>query len=796
MSEAQHRLALPRGTSIGDFEFHRVLGHGGFGLTYLGWNLSLDIPVAIKEYLPSDLAVREADLSVAPKSSSDASDFQWGLDRFVEEARTLARFKHPNLIQVHQFFEAHGTAYIVMEYAEGETLSARLARQGVLSEAELLEMVLPLLDGLAVVHGANVLHRDIKPSNIILRDADGSPVLLDFGSARQAIGAKSRSVTSVVTPGYAPIEQYSTRGAQGAWTDLYALGGVCYRALTGRVPEDATDRVLEDRLVPTGALCGERVRGGVAGAIDWALAVNKDDRPQSVGAWREVLMGEVASAAVAPSSAEPAGSPVPSAAPEASGSNRALWVVFGLCLAVVLGLGGYWGLGQIEEARQEQAVAGEVSSLLSSARADMSAGRLTSPAGSNAWEKYQGVLRLVPGHVEAQAGLDKIIARYGALFDEALSSGDFGLASGYISRVREVYPDASVLRAWGRRLGSAEALAVAEAAEAERQAGLERERQAEAARQAALERERKAEAERERKAEEERKRQTALERERKAEAARQAALERERKAELARQAEEERKRQTALERERKAGKVVSLPGGAEMAFVWIEPGVFQMGSPSGESGRGSDEGPLHEVKISKGFYLGTYEVTQGQWESVMGSRPWSDKAYVRSNSSHPAVYISWGDVQKFIGKLNAAAGDSLYRLPSEAEWEYACRAGRRTRWSFGDSERQLRHHAWYRTNAWDLGERYAHAVGRKGPNDWGLYDMHGNVREWVQDWYGSSYYNSSPRVDPLGPSSGSYRVLRGGYFGNLAQHVRSALRDSASPGLRSYIIGVRLLRIR
>ena len=144
-----HRLALPRGTIIGDFEFHRVLGHGGFGLTYLGWNLSLDIPVAIKEYLPSDLAVREQDLSVAPKSSVDAADFQWGLDRFVEEARTLARFKHPNLIQVHQFFEAHGTAYIAMEYAEGETLTELLARQGVLSEAELLGIVLPLLDGLA-----------------------------------------------------------------------------------------------------------------------------------------------------------------------------------------------------------------------------------------------------------------------------------------------------------------------------------------------------------------------------------------------------------------------------------------------------------------------------------------------------------------------------------------------------------------------------------------------------------------------------------------------------------------------
>ena len=281
------------------------------------------------------------------------------------------------------------------------------------------------------MHQANVLHRDIKPGNIIIRDADGSPVLLDFGSARQAIGAKSRSVTSVVTPGYAPIEQYSTRGDQGAWTDLYALGGVCYRALTGRVPEDATERVLEDPLVPTGALCGERVSAGVAGAIDWALAVNKDDRPQSVGAWRDVLSGAVASSApVAASSAEPVGSPAPAAAPVASGLGRVFWVVLGLCLVGLVGLGGYWGLGELEEARQEQAAAAQVSSLLSAAARDLAAGRLTSPGGNNAWEKYQAVLGLVPGHGAAQAGLDQIIGRYGELFDAALASGDLGRLRG------------------------------------------------------------------------------------------------------------------------------------------------------------------------------------------------------------------------------------------------------------------------------------------------------------------------------------------------------------------------------
>ena len=205
---------------------------------------------------------------------------------------------------------------------------------------------------------------------------------------------------------------------------------------------------------------------------------------------------------------------------------------------------------------------------------------------------------------------------------------------------------------------------------------------------------------------------------------------------------------------------------------------------------------MHEVEISQGFYLGKYEVTQGEWESVMGTTPWSGESYVQEHPSHPAVYISWNDVQAFVEKLNDAAGSVVYRLPSEAEWEYACRAGTSTRWSFGDDESQLTDYAWYRANARDVGERYGHAVGTKLPNPWGLYDMHGNVWEWVQDWYSSSYYNSSPRVDPPGPSSGSARVRRGGNFLNSARIVRSAFRDAYSPGDRRHDIGVRLLRIR
>ena len=292
--DQQHRLALPQGTRIRDFEFHRVLGHGGFGMTYLGWNLALDIPVAIKEYLPGDLAIRERDLSVVPQSSQAVADFQWGLERFLDEARTLARFQHPNIVRVHHFFEAHSTAYIAMDYVEGETLSAHIERKGTLHEAEIKGILYPLLSALEVVHGADFLHRDIKPGNIVLRDSDGSPVLLDFGAARQAVGAKSRSVTSIVTPGYAPIEQYSSRGRQGPWTDIYALGGVCYRALTGDVPEDATDRVRDDPLVPVAQRCADRASGAFLSAVDWALSVDEGDRPQRVGAWREAMEGAAA----------------------------------------------------------------------------------------------------------------------------------------------------------------------------------------------------------------------------------------------------------------------------------------------------------------------------------------------------------------------------------------------------------------------------------------------------------------------------------------------------------------------
>ena len=281
-----HRYALPPGHHLGEYRIDRYLGSGGFGITYLATDENLNLQVAIKEYLPSDLAMRDADNSVVVKTAEDEDDFEWGRERFLDEARSLARFNHPNIVRVQRFFEAHGTSYIVMDYVEGEPLSGLLERKGTLTEAEIHQFVLPLANGLAVIHEAGLLHRDIKPSNIIIRD-DGTSVLIDFGSARQAVGMKSRSVTSVVTPGYAPLEQYATKSRQGPATDIYAFGAVLYRCATGKAPVDATERAIEDELTPATRAVRDSFNPSLLAAIDAALALRMEERPENTAA----LMG-------------------------------------------------------------------------------------------------------------------------------------------------------------------------------------------------------------------------------------------------------------------------------------------------------------------------------------------------------------------------------------------------------------------------------------------------------------------------------------------------------------------------
>lgn len=285
--ETTHFLALKPGTALENLTILKVLGHGGFGITYLARDREEGL-VAVKEYLPNEFAIRAGDQSVQAKSSRDDVTFAEGRQAYLDEAQILADFKHPNITRVLQYFEANGTAYIVLQYEEGETLGRRLEEFNPTSE-HLRHMMFGILDGLQTVHDRAILHRDIKPSNIIIRD-DGTPVLIDFGAARDFAARHSRSVTAIASQGYSPPEQYGVGGQQGPWTDFYALGAVLYRCIAGRAPLDSLKRIRRDPLVSAKLIGLENgYDSGLLAVIDWMLAVNEASRPQTAQEIREAL---------------------------------------------------------------------------------------------------------------------------------------------------------------------------------------------------------------------------------------------------------------------------------------------------------------------------------------------------------------------------------------------------------------------------------------------------------------------------------------------------------------------------
>ena len=293
---AFHKSALRSGYRLAEYTLESVLGHGGFGITYLARDTSLGAQVAIKEYLPHEIANRDNKTQVLPNPSRGAvRDYQIGLKNFVKEARALALFKHPNIVRVLRFLEANGTAYMVMEYEEGQSLADYLKRNGPrLDEQTLLKVFIPILNGLHAVHEAEMLHLDIKPENIYLRK-DGSPMLIDFGSARQGTAHLQKVA---LTQGYAPLEQYPDKGTPDPSTDVYAMGASMYRCISGKKPDDALERyqaVLKyqvDPLTPAVKAGKNGYQKQVLECIDWAMQVYSRDRPQSARELQDALMGK------------------------------------------------------------------------------------------------------------------------------------------------------------------------------------------------------------------------------------------------------------------------------------------------------------------------------------------------------------------------------------------------------------------------------------------------------------------------------------------------------------------------
>ena len=287
------RLVLPVNTVLdGSYRIARVVGSGGFGITYEAEDINLGTMVAIKEYYPFDFGDRDRTMSVRPKSDRHKQTFEWGRANFLQEARTLARFEHPSIVRVTRVFEANSTAYMVMRFEQGQSFEEWLRGLGRPPAQEELDFVIaPLLDALQMMHAANFLHRDIAPDNIIIR-TDGTPVLLDFGAARRAVAEMSRSLTGIVKAGYSPHEQYTSDGRlQGPWSDLYAFGGTLYRAVTGKAPEEATLRFDEDRMASAAQAARGKYRREFLAAIDTCLKVRHSERPRSVAQLRPMLLG-------------------------------------------------------------------------------------------------------------------------------------------------------------------------------------------------------------------------------------------------------------------------------------------------------------------------------------------------------------------------------------------------------------------------------------------------------------------------------------------------------------------------
>lgn len=296
-SKTPYRTLQP-GDMLNWYRIERILGRGGFGVIYLATDTNLDHQVAIKEYIPGDVATRSSDSNVEPITKEHGEMFRWGMDRFIKEARNLVKFKHPNIVRVMSVFQENNTAYMVMEFEEGQDLRSYLRKPGVNSEQSLKQLILPISQGLAEVHRHGFIHRDIKPANILVRN-DGTPVLLDFGSARNASKFTQQSLTALVSVGYAPLEQYNSDSdeQQGPWTDIYALGGTLYNAITGKDPVESTRRGAAllnggtDPLISAEYLGEGRYSKSFLKAIDWAMQFAISDRPQTLSDWIPALLG-------------------------------------------------------------------------------------------------------------------------------------------------------------------------------------------------------------------------------------------------------------------------------------------------------------------------------------------------------------------------------------------------------------------------------------------------------------------------------------------------------------------------
>ena len=493
------------------YRIERILGQGGFGITYLAHDTNLNHEVAIKEFFPSEIASRASNHSTL-HSSPDVYD--WGLSHFISEAQTLAKCGHPNIVSINSVFEANNTAYIVMEYIHGQSLKSAIANHWRPGEAELKKFMFAVMDGLSQIHLRGFIHRDIKPDNIILRE-NLNPVLVDFGSARQS----SNEMTSLISSGYTPFEQYNQSGEdnkQGPWTDIYSLAATTYTVITGKCPVDSVSRLgsllkgATDPLIPISKHAAKDYSTRFLQAIDSALAVQPTDRPQSIEEWKALFsessnyqfghhagntldtkeLKKTRKDEVKNRPAEDAQTVVITdttgpdldrqlpgkkntkpISPAATTNWLSILIIF-LVIGVLAIAGTYmfWNSQEDDAIRFDPALNNPlvdpqginseeeaIRKLLTAAEDDIQEQRLVSPPKNNALYRYKQVLDMDPGNQQANSGIMQLVDRYVKFADRAITEQQFDKARTYLKQVETGLPAIDrLLQRYHRRVNDAE----------------------------------------------------------------------------------------------------------------------------------------------------------------------------------------------------------------------------------------------------------------------------------------------------------------------------------------------------
>lgn len=614
-------MQLQSGTYLqGDkYRIIKTLGNGGFGITYLAEHELAGRNVCIKEFFPKEYYNRDDDSRNVSLGSNGSAEIMGRFkDKFIKEAKTIARLDHPNIIHIHDVFVENNTAYYVMEYIEGESLSDVVRRCGPLAEKDAVEYIRAVASALDYIHQRRIMHLDIKPANVMLRKEDNRAILIDFGLSKQydAEGNQTSSTPLGISAGYAPMEQYQQGGVQefSPETDIYSLGAALYYLVTGSVPPQAA--VIVDSGIPA---LPAHLSSGVRNAIERAMEVQRRRRPHSVKEFLALLDGDGETTILPPQQPLTPPSEDTIITPPVKEQPK------------------------VEPRKAEQPKPTPTP---------------TTPKKRSKWWLW----------------LLLLLVAVGGVVGYMMSGGDEPEPTNYPELTN--YTDYT---------------------------------------------------------------------------------------------------ETAY--------------GVDMSMVWVEGGSFKMGSDIGDS----DEQPVHNVTLD-GYWIGATEVTQAQWESVMGTdiRQQRDKAGYSSlygeGSNYPMYYVNYDEAKEFCRRLSERTGRT-YTLPTEAQWEYAARGGRdgvRDNYTYSGSN-SIGSVAWYYGNSGDR----TNPVGRKSPNQLGLYDMSGNLWEWCLDYYGS--YSSSSQTNPTGPSSGDFRVLRGGSWDFDESNCRVTNRFYSNPSLRDSDDGFRVV---